>query len=282
MTRARLAAIASLAAVSIAGALVLAAGALGDRSERSNGGALGELLPDLDPITPTGIVSRVVFENGERIVRVGFISSGENLGAGPLVIRGHRPSSGEASMTADQLISRRNGQTVVRPNVGVLRYVEDPTHEHWHLLSFMTYELRRASDFALVVPDQKTGFCLGDRYNVDPETLMPGEPEYRVYNTNCGPAQPGLLEVVEGISVGWGDVYEAWRDGQYLDVTALAAGKYVLVHRVNPDRALKESNYRNNASSVLLRITWPSGKGNPPSIKVLRRCPQTARCLPAK
>lgn len=278
MTRTRLVTLGVLAALSVAGALVLATGAFGDRSERSGGGALGQMLPDLDPITPGGLVTRLVFEDGERHIRLGFYSSGENLGAGPLVIRGHRPSSGEASMTADQLIQRRNGQTVVRPGVGVLRYVEDLTHQHWHLLSFMTYELRRAADFKLVVPDQKSGFCLGDRYNVDPDTLMPGEPATRVYNSNCGPEQTGLLEVVEGMSVGWGDVYEAWRDGQYLELTGLPAGRYVLVHRVNPDRALKESNYGNNASSVLLRIAWPSGQRQPPRLTVLRRCPQTAFC----
>jgi hypothetical protein len=128
--------------------------------------------------------------------------------------------------------------------------------------------------------DRKTGFCLGDRYNLDPGSELPGEPENREWDTNCGPGQLDILGIEEGISVGWGDVYEAWRDGQYLDVTGLPAGRYLLVHRVNQGGLLKESSYANNASSKLISLTWPRGKSAPPKVRVLRSCPDTARCRP--
>jgi hypothetical protein len=181
-------------------------------------------------------------------------------------------------MTAEQVIRLANGETTTRPDVGRFEYVTSESHEHWHLLPFMRYELRGAEDFKLVVRDEKTGFCLGDRYNVDPSSQLPGEPENSEWATNCGPAHPELLGLEEGISVGWGDVYEAWRDGQYLDLTGLKAGRYYLVHRVNPERLLEESSYGNNASSVLISLAWPSGKSEAPTVRVLRRCPNSARC----
>jgi hypothetical protein len=50
----------------------------------------------------------------------------------------------------------------------------------------------------------------------------------------------------------------------------------VLVHRANPERTLEESDYSNNAASVLLELRRPAGEI--PTIEVLVRCPQTDRC----
>ncbi len=281
MTRLRLAACSLLCAGAAAAGVVLFAGLPGTGNASTSPGARGALLPNLEVTVPFGLLTQVVEENGVRHVRLGFYSAAANVGRGPLIIEGHRSGVDVAEMTADQVIQLANGQTAVRPDVGVLRYNVDETHSHWHLLRFMTYELRRATKaFSLVRPDQKTGFCLGDRYNDDPETKLDGEPDERVFNSNCGPQQTELLSLVEGISVGWGDVYEAWRDGQYLDITGLKPGRYVLVHRVNQTRELQESAYGNNASSVLLSITWPQWRSNAPALKVLRKCPGKARCLP--
>ena len=283
MTRVRIATCLLLCAGAAAAGLILFAGWPGTGRASTAAGARGQLLPDLKAAVPFGILTQVVEEGGQRRVQLGFYSAGANVGAGPLIIEGHRAGVDVSEMTADQVIMLDNGQTVVRPDVGALRYNVDPTHSHWHLLRFMTYELRRATRaFTLVTPDQKTGFCLGDRYNDDPQTQLPGEPSGRVYNSNCGPQQTQLLSLVEGISVGWGDVYEAWRDGQYLDITGLRPGRYVLVHRVNPGRALAESAYGNDASSVLLSIAWPDGRTRAPAVKILRKCAGKARCLPRK
>lgn len=238
----------------------------------------GALLPDLDLVAPSGLVVGVVGKGAEHRFRLAFVSAVGNLGAGPLIVRGRRADVSERRMTADQVIQLAGGGATTLTGVGSLQYVTDESHEHWHLLRFMTYELRRASDFKLIVPDQKTGFCLGDRYDVDPLTALPGEPGIRVYDTNCGSLDTGLLEVEEGISVGWGDVYEAWRDAQYLDVTGLPAGRYVLVHRVNQGRPLRESVYSNNASSVLISLGWPRGEARKPKVRPLRVCPDSARC----
>jgi hypothetical protein len=248
------------------------------RDAAAGSGALRPLLPDLDVAVPSGLVADVVQVGQQRRARLAFVSAASNLGEGPLIIQGHRASAVEPELTADQVVRRANGQQTVRPEVGTLAYVQDPTHEHWHLLPFMSYELRRASTFRLVVPDAKTGFCLGDRVDANPRKRLPGEPAAPVFNTDCSLGDRSILAIEEGISVGWADVYHAWRDGQHLDVTGLPAGRYVLVHRVNATRSLLESSYRNNASSVLLRLSWPDGPFGAPTVRVLARCPETARC----
>ena len=61
------------------------------------------------------------------------------------------------------------------------------------------------------------------------------------------------------------------REGQSIDVTGLPPGRYVLVHRANPDRSLRESSYANNAASVAIEL---HGR----RVAVLARCPGSASC----
>jgi Lysyl oxidase len=237
-----------------------------------------QLLPDLEIAAPRRLVVIAAGSDGTAPFRLSFESATSNVGTGPLVITGERSSADEAEMTASQVIHLADGSTTAVADVGLLTYVKDPTHEHWHLLPFMRYELRTAEGFRLVAPDGKTGFCLGDRYNADPKTRTSREPAAPVFDTNCGPGETGLLTIEEGISPGWGDNYETWRDAQYIDVTDVPPGRYLLVHRVNRTRSLREASYENNSSSLLLRLSWPDGPDRKPRIQVLARCPDSPRC----
>jgi hypothetical protein len=125
-----------------------------------------------------------------------------------------------------------------------------------------------------VLRDRKTGFCLGDRY--DTSLVLPGKPASNVFTSRCGLRSPGRLGMREGISVGYGDDYDPTLEGQYVDVTGLAAGRYLLVHRVNETQALQESRYDNNASSLEIRLRWRDGR---PSVEQLRRCLGREACL---
>jgi hypothetical protein len=212
-----------------------------------------------------------------RRYRLGFSSSVENLGRGPLLVRGSRSRSSR-EMVVEQLIRRTGAGAERIPGVGLLRYVRHHDHRHWHYLRFERYELRRAADHSLVAPDQKTGFCLGDRYDARPGKRLPGEPRDAVYTGLCGRNRPDLETIREGISVGYGDDYPPQLEGQYIDVTGIAAGRYELVHRVNTNRRLQESRYANNAASVLIRLRRPGGPRARPVVSTLARCPDSARC----
>ena len=136
-------------------------------------------LPDLRQQLPAGLTVTV----GDGRAQFGFRAATENVGAAPLHIRGRRASRRAKFMTATQLIQMSDGSTLRRPRAGRLRFVRSGDHQHWHLEDFMRYELRRESDREFVRPSLKTGFCLGDRENVDPLTVTPGEPASAVYTT---------------------------------------------------------------------------------------------------
>jgi hypothetical protein len=237
-----------------------------------------DLLPDLDQETPDGVQVTTDMSGAIPRYHLGFDSAVDNRGAGPLIIAGHRSSQAEPQMIADQTIQESDGSTRTVPGVGRLQYVYSADHDHWHYLGFDHYELRRASDYKLIAPDQKTGFCLGDRYDTDTQSTIPGEPAQPFYTGYCGRTHTELLSLVEGISVGYGDVYFANLEGQFVDLTGVAAGEYYLVHRVNADRRLVESNYANDASSLLIAVAWPGGTASPPSVRVLLGCKDADSC----
>ena len=211
-------------------------------------------LPDLQQERPASLGLRVDRSGGTPRVKLGFRSAVRNVGAGPLVIEGRRSTTRVPTMTALQRVRRADGSTLVRPSVGHLRYVRSGGHEHWHVIGFMRYELRRASDFRRVRPDQKTGFCLGDRYDANPFVRQPFEPAGALFRTNCGLSSPRLRRVVEGISVGYADDYPPHLEGQHIDVTGLPAGRYWLVHRSDPESRLLETNRSNNAARLLIAL----------------------------
>jgi Lysyl oxidase len=248
------------------GAVAVVAVLVGVGGRLEGGGE--ELLPDLVVKTPYELE---LTRAGTRW-RLGFASAASNLGAGPLIVQGRR-RPGATTMATVQVIRRTDGSAREERGVGTLRYVVSSDHQHWHFVPFMRYELHAASGWSPVLRDRKTGFCLGDRY--DTNRALPGKPRFHVYTSRCGLRSPGRLGMREGISVGYGDDYDPTLEGQFVDVTGLAAGRYVLVHRVNETGALQESRSDNNASSLLIRLSWRDGR---PSVEQLRRCPGAENC----
>ena len=210
-------------------------------------------LPDLDQAPPQGLS---VVARGHRLLLV-FGSAVDNVGPGELVVAGKRTGG---LVRTWQVVGRRRYPLRVP-----LRYVRSETHGHWHLPGFERYELRRAADYSLVGHDRKTGFCLRDAYETHALNRKP------VWTGECGRRRPGAETVREGISVGFGDDYVPEKEGQSIDVAGLPPGKYVLVHRANPDRVLRERSYANNAASALIEL-------NGRRVRLLARCPDSARC----
>jgi hypothetical protein len=259
------------AVLAVAAAAAIAVGlALGGTSA---GGR--ELLPDLDQEAPGELSGRTVGSAGTPRFFLGFDSAASNVGEGPLIIEGSRASRRRRDMDVVQRIDGGDGTTRTRRVQALMRYVRSSDHEHWHLLDFMRYELRRSGS-GLIAPDRKTGFCLGDRYEVE-APLEHAKPR-PTYTEECGRGRRNLLRLREGISVGYGDDYDAHLEGQDFDVTGLPAGRYLLVHRVNAARVLRESDYSNNASSMAFELSWPRGQKSPPRVTVIRRCPDSATC----
>jgi hypothetical protein len=236
----------------------------------SHSPAAPELLPDLDQVAPRAV--SVERRDGRELLV--FLSAVENVGRGPLLVSGARPDTYRADMSATQLIRRSDGTTSPHALRAKLRFVIAETHRHWHLLGFESYELRTPAG-ETVGRDHKTGFCLGDRYDAHASVRLPGEPVDPVWTQECGRGQHSRLRIREGLSPGFGDDYVPRLEGQYIDVTDLHAGRYVLVHRVNPDRDLLESRYSNDAASALI-VLRRGLRG--PSATVLSTCENSAGC----
>ena len=239
-----------------------------------------DVLPDLDQLVPTDLsVQRMKF--GKRTsFRLGFSSATANVGVGPLTLHGQRPDRTAPTMRVNQIVQQTQGSTRLVRDVGLMSFVIHPDHNHWHLLGFERYELRRAGrPNSLPRRDRKTGFCLGDRFTVPRASKLPGFNPTPLQADLCGLGRPDLLSLFTGISVGYGDRYEAHIEGQFIDVTGLRSGRYELVHRVNTDGKLAELDYTNNASSVLFSLKWRADRRRVPAVRVLRSCPGSETCV---
>ena len=223
-----------------------------------------ELLPDFDQRAPF-----LLLVLGTQLA---FASATDNVGEGPIWIRGARAAAA-GPMEAVQLVRLSDGGVSSYPDAGRLRFDHADTHAHWHLLDFQRYELRRADDFSLVVRDRKSGFCLADHWGLAERRVTGFGPP--AFLGNCGQDGPAALRVEQGTSIGYTDLYPPLFHGQSLELDGVPAGVYVLVHRANPEGLLEELDYGNDAASLRLRLTWADGR---PRVDVLRTCPATERC----
>ncbi|MBI2430104.1 MAG: hypothetical protein HYV29_15155 [Ignavibacteriales bacterium] len=97
-----------------------------------------------------------------------------------------------------------------------------PCHGHYHFKQFAEYRLLNANNDRLVI-GRKQAFCL-----LDSRQYWSGYPS-RGYDCDY-----------QGISVGWGDVYDRSLDCQWLDVTGIVAGNYILEVEVNVGEVINE------------------------------------------
>ena len=222
-----------------------------------------ELLPDFDQRAP--------FRLTVAGTTLGFASATDNVGDGPVWIRGSRLVAA-GPMRAQQLVRMSDGNVRTYDGAGRLRYTPSPSHTHWHLLDFQRYELRTL-DGELVVRDRKSGFCLADHYGLARRRVQAFTGGH--FFGNCAASNPRALFVEQGTSIGFTDLYPAHFHGQNLELSGVPAGIYVLVHRANPTLQLEEIDYTNNDASLRIRLTWHGGV---PRVTTLRRCEGSADC----
>jgi len=72
-----------------------------------------------------------------------------------------------------------------------------------------------------------------------------------------------------GIDVGYADDYAAFVEFQYVDITRVRPGSYLLVHRADPDQRLLVGDRADDVSYALVRLTAPARAGALPGAKVL-------------
>jgi hypothetical protein len=206
------------------------------------------LLPDLRMAKPTDV--RLVRVGGRRLIR--FTTIIVNEGRGPMDAVGRRTCASIRrcpTMTVRQRIQRRNGSWEVVRTGAKMQYEVGDGHRHWHVVDFEQYRL-----FPLGVADPKArvgrkfGFCF-----FDVRRIRPFARRARGYlESGCG--TPSSTKVHVGLSAGWGDIYPWDFAGQFVDVTGLRQGEYLLCVTADPAKSFRQSNKRNDQTWVRLRI----------------------------
>jgi hypothetical protein len=105
-----------------------------------------------------------------------------------------------------------------------------------------------------------------------------GPPATQPIKADCAKDKPGARRVIEGIAVGWGDIYIPAKEGQSIDINNVPPGDYDLVHRVNVGRLLRETDYSNDDSSMRIRLLPPPAPGDLPGLVVLNTCEEGIQC----
>ena len=101
------------------------------------------------------------------------------------------------------------------PNNPYAAYFEfAPCHGHYHIRDFSVYELLDTSG-TTVVAGHKQGFCFEDSFKYD------------------GGKSNGYSCANQGITSGWGDWYYKQLTGQWIDITGVPEGDYIVRVTVN-------------------------------------------------
>lgn len=106
-------------------------------------------------------------------------------------------------------------------------------HDHYHFREYADYRLLDMGG-NIVARGHKQAFCLVDLWQ-PPGLRGRADPQF----SHCG---------FQGISAGWADVYHRGLDCQWIDITGVPSGRYVLEVVVNPARVIREHNYANNVA----------------------------------
>ncbi len=162
---------------------------------------------------------------------------------------------------------RMSDLTVLQPNL--IQF--DSCHRHFHILNYTAYRLWTPDNYAqwqklqrgsklfseellaahpelTPLTSHKLGWCPVDYepYDIRGQRLIP----IRDFTDPIWQTQhyQGCDDFSEsGISPSWSDSYSHVVVGQWVDITGLAAGTYVLESEVNPAAVIEESTTRNNA-----------------------------------
>jgi hypothetical protein len=161
-----------------------------------------------------------------------------NIGSGPLELRGSSTTPG-----VYQRVFRSDGTWWDR-YAGTFTF--HPGHQHLHFDNWLNFHLREVLGSNgvgnIVVSGDKTSFAIIDLTVYD--TALPGSPASEQYGGG----------LVQGLSVGWADVYGENLTDQWIDVTDVPAGRYWLEAVVDPANSILELNESNNVSRILIDL----------------------------
>lgn len=254
----------ALSAVLVIGALVIGGPAAGAaRRGRS------QLRPNLVPLAPTQLVGPTT----------GLLGATSITSVAPLVVEGCYPE--ETARTGARrclrfdthILNRGEGPLEVAyvidgPDVRAMQHIYldkgkyvarraaasefHATHTHFHIKDFYISKLWATEDGAIrsggpVSVTKKNGFCPEDS-----TAHSSGEPPRYGCRTDVR-TENGVSQIV-GISAGYMDTYGYALPDQFLEISNVKDGEYVLEIVIDPDNNFVESNERDNRACLGLTL----------------------------
>lgn len=168
-----------------------------------------------------------------------------NTGIGVLELRGSSQTPG----VYQRIYSSDGGHRDVYAGT----FTFHPGHGHLHFDDWLHFTLREVlpgngvGDVA--VAGLKTSFAIIDL--VPHNLTMPGAPANPRYGVDLD--YSGL---VQGMSIGWADVYSGTLLDQWIDITGITPKRYWLEASVDPLNRVIESNESNNVVRILVDLTY--------------------------
>lgn len=208
-----------------------------------------QLLPDLQIVGSilNGWTIKALPGGGQEIR---FATGLANNGTGAFELNGTSTIITESDGSTAQLVNQRiylsDGTFTTRP-AGEFYYDEDCGDMHFEEMALARLLLRPNGTGVggVVASNEKDGFCLIDTGPYNPS--LPGYPATAQYKT-CG-AQ------IQGISVGWMDVYSSVIDGQSVNITGVPNGDYWLEVIADPVNHILETDETNNATRIPITLS---------------------------
>lgn len=223
------------------------------------------LYPDLKTTKPSGLYfDRVTMSDGLSHYVLRFSNTVWNAGEGRLELQGDPNPSGSNTIYQNVYDATTGGVRVIQRQVSS-DIIYHPSHYHYHFQGFASYQLMNRDSAGVYQPTTKrgtkTGFCIMDVARV--ATTGPSWGQY----DGCG-------GTFQGLSVGWGDVYESSLPEQWIDLgtSRLADGSYAIQSIADPNNKLEEGGRDSNNVGT----TYFSVSGGVISIQA---APTTAACL---
>ena len=131
------------------------------------------------------------------------------------------------------------GRADFKPNLQSEDYLWHSCHQHFHSFErFVDYDILSQLGFR-VADGHKASFCLEDS--------ICDTGSYRRFSCSRG----------QGISVNCGDLYRNYLDCQWIDVSDVRSGRYIIRQFVNPSRESFESDYLNNEIRCVIDLDAP-------------------------
>ncbi|GAB4320915.1 MAG: hypothetical protein Kow0074_11550 [Candidatus Zixiibacteriota bacterium] len=171
-----------------------------------------------------------------------------NVGDGKLYLYGILPPIDDSTQQVMQRIYNTDGGYTDRL---AGNFIFHSTHSHIHFEGWSQYRLRELlpgdSVGDIVAEGEKTSFCVAD-FAIYDNSLPNFDPDGQFFNCSG---------TVQGLSVGWLDVYSKTLPDQWIDITGVPDGVYWLESEADPDDKILEKDETNNITRVQVVVGVP-------------------------